>query len=115
MQAFEPNATAMPKDLAASGLDTVWDLIEKAFEYSNEECLGISPSLSLKDFFHTKLAEGTLSKEQKARILLLAEMWGSFIGDSWERQSLRWFWLEECLEGGGNSRSNSHTWKKALI
>ena len=109
MQAFEPNGIMMPKDLADSGLETVWDLIEKAFKYSNEECLGINPSLSLKDFFHTKLAEGTFSKEQKARILLLAEMWGSFIGDSWERQSLRWFWLEECLEGGGNSRSNSHT------
>ncbi|KAG7289945.1 hypothetical protein NEMBOFW57_006322 [Staphylotrichum longicolle] len=65
----------------------------------NEECLSVNASLGLKDFFQEKLAEGTLSEDQQARVLLLAEMWGSFIGDSWERQSLRWFWLEECLDG----------------
>jgi len=105
MHVFEPNGTIMPKDLAASGLETVWAFIEDAFKYSNEECLSISPDLSLKDFFHEKLTEETLSPDQQARVLLLAEMWGSFIGDSWERQSLRWFWLEECLEGGETSRS----------
>lgn len=95
----------MPKDLAASGLDIVWDLIDHAFKYSNEECLGVNASLSLKDFFQEKLAEKTLSQDQQARVMLLAEMWGSFIGDSWERQSLRWFWLEECLEGGESPQS----------
>ncbi len=82
MQAFEPNGTTVPKDLAVSGLETLWDVIEEAFRYSNEECLNVNPSLSPKDFFHEKLTEGTLSKEQKARVLLQADMWGSFIGDS---------------------------------
>ncbi|KAK3680421.1 flavin-containing amine oxidase [Podospora appendiculata] len=83
----------------ALSLETVWDFIEDAFKYSNEACLDISLDLTLKDFFHKKLAESSLSEDQKARVLLLGEMWGSFIGDSWERQSLRWFWLEECLDG----------------
>ena len=115
MQVFEPNGTTMPEDLVASGLEAVWAFIEDAFKYSNEECLNINPNLNLKDFFHKKLAEGTLSKDQQARVLLLAEMWGSFIGDSWERQSLRWFWLEECLDGGETSRSKPLVQKKALI
>lgn len=102
MQIFEPSGTSMPKALADEELETVWSLIDEAFKYSNEECLDIRSDLSLEDFFKKKLSASSLSHDQQARVLLLAEMWGSFIGDSWERQSLRWFWLEECLEGGEN-------------
>ncbi|KAK4078871.1 hypothetical protein Purlil1_11809 [Purpureocillium lilacinum] len=35
-------------------------------------------------------------------------MWGSFIGDCWEEQSLKWFWLEECLDGDNLLVSASH-------
>lgn len=106
MKVIEPNGTAMPEVLAAEGLETVWEFIDDAFKLSNEECLSIDPALSLKDYFHERLAEGTLDKEQQERVLLLAEMWGSFIGDAWDRQSLRWFWLEECLDGGEQSCLN---------
>ncbi|KAK6207039.1 flavin containing amine oxidase [Colletotrichum tabaci] len=108
MQIFEPNGTSMPKALADEELETVWSLIGEAFKYSNEECLDIRSDLSLKDFFKKKLSASSLSHDQQARVLLLAEMWGSFIGDSWERQSLRWFWLEECLEGENLYVMESH-------
>ncbi|KAK3901671.1 flavin-containing amine oxidase [Staphylotrichum tortipilum] len=108
MKVFEPSGTEMPEEFAAEGMETVWDLIGDAFKHSNEQCLGIDPSLSLKDYFYEKLAEGTLDKDQQKRVLLLAEMWGSFIGDSWDRQSLRWFWLEECLDGENLLVANNH-------
>lgn len=100
MQVFEPDGRRMPADHAAAGLETVRALIEDAFRYSSAECRSIGPARSLKDFFRARLAEGPLSADEQARVLRLAEMWGSFIGDPWERQSLRWFWLEECLDGG---------------
>ncbi|KAG7055859.1 flavin containing amine oxidase [Colletotrichum scovillei] len=96
---FGTSGDIIPKDLADTGLDTVWSLIEEAFKYSNSDCANINPERSLKDFFGQQLAEGKLTQDEQARVLLLAEMWGSFIGDSWERQSLKWFWLEECLDG----------------
>ncbi|KAK0620682.1 hypothetical protein B0T14DRAFT_433048 [Immersiella caudata] len=99
MKVFQTDGRAMSEEDAESGLETVWELIEQAFKYSNEECLKVDSAQTLVDWFHDKLKEGTLSEEQRERVLLLAEMWGSFIGDSWHRQSLRWFWLEECLEG----------------
>ena len=39
-------------------------------------------------------------KRRKELFLLLAEMWGSFVGDEIQRQSLRCFLMEEPMEGG---------------
>ncbi|KAK4135276.1 FAD/NAD(P)-binding domain-containing protein [Trichocladium antarcticum] len=100
MQVFEPDGRGMSADHAAAGLETVRALIEDAFRYSSAECRSIGPARSLEDFFRARLAEGPLSADEQARVLRLAETWGSFIGDPWARQSLRWFWLEECLDGG---------------
>ena len=80
--------------------DLIWELIAEAFKISNEQCSDIRSNKSLKDFFREKLPDRDLSEDDQAQILKMAEMWGSFIGDDWERQSLKWFWLEECLDGG---------------
>lgn len=92
---------------ARAGFEKVWSIISDAFKYSNEQCLSIRASVSLKDFFLEKLA-GQSTPEERDLVLLLAKMWGSFIGDSWEEQSLKWFWLEECLDGGMSRRSTEH-------
>lgn len=97
---FDPQGLPISKEKTTSGFEKVWSIISDAFKYSNEDSASIAPSLSLKDFFREKLAEQTLCSDDQDLILLLAEMWGSFIGDPWERQSLKWFWLEECLDGG---------------
>jgi hypothetical protein len=80
--------------------DVVWDIISDAFKYSNENCSNISPKTSLTDFFKLKVCDRGLDEEDQALILQIGEMWGAFIGDSWDKQSLKYFWLEECLDGG---------------
>jgi hypothetical protein len=97
---YNSHGHPLGKEEAAAGLERLWDLIDDAFKYSNEKCSDIQPNTSLKDFFLARLAELASSPEEQELILMLAEMWGSFIGDPWEKQSLRWFWLEECLDGG---------------
>ena len=84
----------------ATYYDTIWEIIAEAFKLSNEEGSLIPPDKSLRDFFVERLPHHALSIEEQAQILQMAETWGSFIGDDWEVQSLKWFWLEECLEGG---------------
>lgn len=40
-------------------------------------------------------------RDQKRKLCLqLSDMWGAFVGGNVKRQSLKFFWLEECLEGG---------------
>lgn len=83
----------------------IWEIIGEAFAYSNKSCTEIAPELSLKDWFEQKLPERGLSDEHHDLALQMAQLWGSFIGDSWQEQSLKWFWLEECLDGGESARS----------
>ena len=78
----------------------VWGIISDAFKYSNESCSDIPSDQSLKDFFIQKIGEKDLRGADKQLILQMAEMWGAFVGSPWERQSLKYFWLEECIDGG---------------
>lgn len=83
----------------------MWDIILDAFKYSEKHCQDISPDESLLDFFRSKIGEvvpETRQGYQRIReiVLHMAELWGAFVGSPISRQSLKFFWLEECLEGG---------------
>ena len=33
-------------------------------------------------------------------VLSMSQMWGAYVGDRVELQSLKYFYLEDCIEGG---------------
>jgi hypothetical protein len=39
-------------------------------------------------------------KRKRKIVMQVSEMWGAFVGSPISRQSLKFFWLEECIEGG---------------
>jgi phytoene dehydrogenase-like protein len=83
----------------------MWSIIEDAFEYSNKHGSEIDPNQTLLDFFQEqatmRIPETEEGYERRRRILLqMAELWGSFVGSPLSTQSLKFFWLEECIEGG---------------
>jgi hypothetical protein len=100
MNVFDQYGQAIEPRKANEFFKLVWSIIAEAFKYSNEECSQISPTTSLKDFFTGKVSEKGFSNEDRTLILQMAEIWGAFIGDPWDKQSLKYFWLEECLDGG---------------
>jgi len=85
----------------------LWDdgLIAEAFKYSNENKDSIPVETSLYDFFEERVAKmfqdlPADQAEKKRRALLnVASMWGAYVGSPVTRQSLRFYWLEECIEG----------------
>lgn len=85
--------------------ELVWGVIADAFKYSNE-CATIPPDRSLKDFFIEKVGEKGLTDDENRVVLQMAEMWGAFIGDPIDRQSLKNFYLEECIDGGRRTLIN---------
>lgn len=100
MCVFDQNGKALSHDKTTQISDLMWDIITEAFKYSNGNSANISPERSLKDFFSDQVITKGLTEEDQNLVLQMAEMWGGFIGDPLERQSLKNFWLEECLDGG---------------
>ncbi|KAK3365658.1 hypothetical protein B0T24DRAFT_682743 [Lasiosphaeria ovina] len=83
---------------------TMWNIIEDAFDYSNQHGAETDPSKALLDFFREqiphKIPDTEEDYEKKRRIMLqMATLWGNFVGSPVDRQSLKFFWLEECLDG----------------
>ena len=40
------------------------------------------------------------SKANRDLVLGVAQMWGAYVGDGVDRQSMKYFFLEDCIGGG---------------
>lgn len=80
--------------------ELVWNIIGEAFKHSNKNSDSIPPELSLMDFFMTQVKAREIDAESSKLVFQMAKMWGDFVGEPIEMQSLKYFWLEECIEGG---------------
>ena len=92
----------LDQETANAASDVFWSIVADAFKYSNENdsSSAIPQDRSLNDFFVDQLEEKEVEEADRKMILQMAQLWGAFIGDPIERQSLKYFWLEECLDGG---------------
>ncbi|OLN88115.1 Amine oxidase family member 1 [Colletotrichum chlorophyti] len=84
--------------------DTMWEIILEAFDWSNEHGMTIPVEESLWDFFLRKVPEKIPESEddyerKREMLLQVSEGWGTYIGTPVTQQSLRHFWLEECVDG----------------
>lgn len=86
-------------ELATKASEFMWTTIEQAFEYSNSHGESISPDRSLYDFFQEKVEQSGFSSEEKQLCLDACQLWGAYVGDPVQRQSLKFFRLEECIDG----------------
>lgn len=91
---------------AAAYTEQVWAIIERAMALSNSESASIPAEKSLYDFFEEQVVQmfpaegdGEAADAKRRAVLHLAEMWGAFVGSPIQRQSLKFFWLEECIDG----------------
>jgi hypothetical protein len=88
------------EDSVNKAWEFLWGTIEQAFEYSSQHGDRIPPEQSLYDFFQEKVKQSTFSGEEKQLFLDLCKIWGIYTGDPIERQSLKFFFLEEVIDGG---------------
>ncbi|KAH7385913.1 hypothetical protein BKA66DRAFT_415470 [Pyrenochaeta sp. MPI-SDFR-AT-0127] len=106
---FDSQGNNMPEKEAAENTEAVWAIIEKAMKLANEESATIPAEKSLFNFFEEQVVkmfpsdiEGVgddAANWRQQTILQMAEMWGAFVGSPIQRQSLKFFWLEECIDG----------------
>jgi phytoene dehydrogenase-like protein len=102
---FDEHGQQLPLEEGERYSTLMWNIIEDAFEYSNKHGASIDPGRSLLDFFQEQVVERIPDSEegcerQRRLLLQMAELWGNFVGSPLSTQSLKFFWLEECIEGG---------------
>ena len=78
----------------------VWGIIDDAFKHSNEDSASIPPDRSLMDFFKTRVKEKNLDQPTSKLVFQMAHIWGDYVGEPIETQSLKYLWLEECIDEG---------------
>ncbi|KAI6383244.1 hypothetical protein MCOR25_000164 [Pyricularia grisea] len=83
----------------------MWDIVEDAFKFSNRYHKdSIDSSTSLVDYFKENVVKKIPDTEpdyerQRSMVLKMSDLWGAFVGSHISTQSLKFFWLEECIEG----------------
>ena len=77
----------------------VWQIVANAYKYSDQHSDIIDPSKSLMDYFRQEVPKRESDPLRGAEIMRLAQSWGAFVGDPIEKQSLKFFFLEETIEG----------------
>ena len=89
---------------ANKALAQVWAILEEAIDHSTDSSPDIDPALSLYTFFearcHRALRCGEMTEREVELALGMSHMWGAYVGDRVELQSLKYFFLEDCIEGG---------------
>lgn len=103
---FDEGGKQLSLSEAESHSTAMWEIIEEAFRHSNRHSAEISPNESLWDFFQKEVVKRIPDTEtdferKRDMIFKIAESWGAFVGSHIFTQSLKYFWLEECIEGGG--------------
>lgn len=103
---------------ANKALKKVWEILEAAIEHSmlrNEE---IHHSASLLNFFESwcnqAVEAGKMNKREMVLVLGMSQMWGAYVGDDVELQSLKYFYLEDCINGGSQIGRCSLGWADFL-
>lgn len=80
-------------------MECLWTIIDEAFEHSRKNMSSIPASKSLLDFIREKVEATKLDRHDKEACLEMSKLWGAYVGDSIQSQSLKFLFLEECIEG----------------
>ncbi|MCJ1474381.1 hypothetical protein MMC13_003039 [Lambiella insularis] len=96
---FDELGNPLDEEKAEKLSEIVWGIIADAFKFSNDSSSSTPPDRSLWDYFVERVDKTDLDQADRKIALQIAHMWGAFVGDPIERQSLKYFWLEECIDG----------------
>ncbi len=89
---------------AKKALKQVWGILEEAIKHSTNRNEELHSSASLYSFFESwcdrAFQSGDMTRREVELVLGMSQMWGAYVGDRVELQSLKSFYLEDCIEGG---------------
>lgn len=96
---YDENGHLVNSQISGQWEGLVWDIIKDAYKYSAGRGPRIPSELSLVDYFKMRMKEMKIGEDEAKGVLQTARVWGDVVGEPIERQSLKYFWLEECIDG----------------
>lgn len=90
----------LPPELTEKITDFLFVMVDQAVDYSKEKCDEIPADLSLLDYIHQHLEQADFTDAEKEACVEFSKTWGSYVGSPIDRQSLKFFSLEEGVDGG---------------
>jgi phytoene dehydrogenase-like protein len=101
----DENGLWLDQGSAENLYEEVWEILAMAMEESERNYSSLSESSKMMDFFRTEVsrrASRAGAPENYHKMMnQIVEMWGAFMGDDCEKQSLKNLSLDPGLEGGG--------------
>ena len=98
---YDESGVEIDSQIAIPHSSDAWDIVEEAIRYSQEDNgASIPPNISLMDYFREAVKARNYPEARQKLILKMAHMWSNIVGEPIDQQSLRYMWLEECIEGG---------------
>jgi monoamine oxidase len=98
------NGDWIQRDMARNHYSKVWEILEMAMEKSRDQYPSLSSSEKMMDLFRQEVERRKVREQQsedhELLLLRIVEMWGAFMGDDCENQSLKSLWLEAGIDGG---------------
>ncbi|KAF2224968.1 amine oxidase [Elsinoe ampelina] len=96
---FGPSGKVMPQANAKALYEEVWRILDMLCEQSRTELYSIPASERMMDRFRTRVTDGDYDIDTQHQLLDIVEMWGAFMGGDCESQSMRFYWMDEGIEG----------------
>ncbi|KAI1415609.1 flavin-containing amine oxidase [Hypoxylon sp. FL1857] len=99
----DSKANWLGRDMACRLYEEVWEILEMAIDESQKEFASLPDTAKMMDFFREEVGRRRSRLKHpeayEALMMQIVEMWGAFMGDDCERQSLKNLWLDAGLEG----------------
>ena len=100
----DSNGAWLGGDSARRLYEEVWEILEMAMDKSRKETASLPDCTKMMDWFRQEVTKRRSQAEHpevyESLMMQIVEMWGAFMGNECETQSLKNLWLDAGLEGG---------------
>lgn len=112
---YDTNGKLLDEATTMKLAEWMWTTVDEGFVFSTKNKDSIPASMSLYDYCCKQLEKTNFTEAEKAACKEFSKFWGAYVGEPVERQSMKFFCLEECIEGSKSFRHPQSTRRKTNL
>lgn len=112
---YDTNGKLLDEATTMKLAEWMWTTVDEGFVFSTKNKDSIPAGMSLFDYCCKQLEKTNFTEEEKAACKEFSKFWGAYVGEPVERQSMKFFCLEECIEGSKLSQHPLSIWRETNL